>query len=135
LRGYLYTGSVAKGGIMIIGDDPSDKSIGSGYIKGFLSDKGSSSLLHQCLYEAGVYEHTMPYFTNWGKGFDNDADRMRVLKEEIDTIQPRKIITLGKEVTAKTGIGGGELEHPSYVKRFSSNNYEWYIKKIKELIK
>jgi len=135
LRGYLYTGSIKKGGIMIIGEDPSNKSIGSGYIKGFLSDKGSSLFLHQCLWRAGIYEHTMPYFTNWSKGFDNDDDRMRVLKEEIDAIKPRKIITMGKEVTQKTGIGGGELEHPSYVKRFNSANYEWYIEKIKSLMK
>mgnify|MGYP001350063180 CR=1 FL=1 len=135
LRGYLYTGSVKRDGIMIIGDEPSDKSVGNGYIKGFLSDKGSSAFLHRALYEAGIYEHTMPYFTNWGKGFDNDEDRMRALKEEIDAIQPRKIITMGKDVTQKTGIGGGELEHPSYVKRFSSTNYQWYIDKIKNLMK
>lgn len=133
LRGYLYTGSTKRGGIMIIGDDPSNESVGNGYIKGFLSDKGSSAFLHQALFEAGIYNHTMPYFTNWGKGFDNDTDRMKALQEEIDTIQPRKIITMGKDVAQKTGIGGGELEHPSFVKRFHSKNYEWYINKIKSL--
>jgi deoxyadenosine/deoxycytidine kinase len=134
LRHNLYTGSVEKDGIMIVGYEPSNKSIGCGYIQGFLSDKGSSSFLHEMLYKAGVYEHTMPYFTNFWKGHDNMKDAVDALVEEINEIHPRKILALGRDVATYAPMGEF-LEHPSYVKRFNSNNYDWYIDKIKELTK
>lgn len=134
LRHNLFTGSSQKDGVMIVGDEPSNKSIGSGYIKGFQSDKGSSSFLHQMLYEAGIYKHTMPYFTNFGKGFDNEKDKIDALVEEIEAIKPRKVIAMGKDVATKVPMGEF-LEHPSYVKRFSSGNTDWYVEKIKEIIK
>jgi len=135
MRYFLSSGnSVDENGIMFIGDDPSDKSVGEGYIRAFLSHKGSSAFLHETLYQAGVYDKEMPYFTNWGKGLDNDEDRLDILNNEIEYLKPRKIICLDKKIHAK--IGQGEyLEHPSYVKRFSSNDYEWYIEKIKDLTK
>jgi thymidylate kinase len=132
---FLSAGNCLKEeGIMFIGDEPSNKSVGEGFIRAFLSDKGSPALLHEILWKAGVYDTEMPYFTNWGKGFDNDHDRFVALNEEIKRLNPRKIICLGKEVAEKCGIGGGVIEHPSYVKRFSYNNYEWYINKIKGLV-
>lgn len=133
-RHHLSTGSLEEGGIMIVGEVPSNKSVGNGYIKGFLSDKGSSAFLHQMLYEARVYDNTMPYFTNFWKGHDNMKDAVDAIVEEIEELKPRKIIALGKE--AATCVPQGEfLEHPSYVKRFSSGNTKWYIDKIKELTK
>ena len=134
MRYFLSSGSLHEsGGIMFIGDDPSDKSVGEGYIRAFISDKGSSAFLHKALYEAGVYDKEMPYFTNWRKGLDNDEDRKTILNNEIEELNPRKIICLGKEIHEK--VGRGEcIEHPSYVKRFSSNNYQWYIDKIKAAI-
>jgi len=134
LRKYLYSGSNRKGGIMIVGSDPSNRSVGNGYIRGFLSDKGSSMFLHKVLYEAGVYNHVMPYFTNFGKGFSDDKDKIDAIREEIEIIQPKKIIVLGKGISKKIGVDCEEIEHPSYVKRFSYNNYDWYIEKIKKLI-
>jgi len=132
---FLSSGNCLKeGGIMFIGDEPSNKSVGEGYIRAFLSDKGSPAFLHQVLCEAGVYEKEMPYFTNWGKGFDNNDDRFNALNDEINMLNPRKVICLGNEVAEKCGIAGGVIEHPSFVKRFSSKDYSWYVDKIKELV-
>jgi thymidylate kinase len=120
-------------GIMFVGEDPSDKSVGEGFIRAFMSDKGSSAFLHQSLTKAGVYENEMPYFTNWGKGFDNDEDKLDALKQEIDMVKPRVVICLGKEIRDKAQQEVW-IEHPSYVKRFHSKDHEWYINKIKELV-
>ena len=118
---------------MFIGEDPSDKSVGEGYIRAFISDKGSSAFLHEILYKAGVYDKEMPYFTNWGKGLDNDEDKLKILEKEIEYLNPRKIIVLDKKIHSK--IGQGEyLEHPACVKRFHSQNHQWYIDKIKNLL-
>lgn len=134
MRYFLSSGnSIDKEGLMFIGEDPSDKSIGEGYIRAFISDKGSSAFLHQILYEAGIYDKEMPYFTNWGKGLDNDEDKKRILEYEIEQLNPRKIICFGKDIQEK--VGQGEyVEHPAYVKRFYSKDYQWYINKIKELV-
>ena len=130
---FLSSGSVKGNGLMFIGEDPSNKSIGEGFIRAFISDKGSSAFLHKSLYEAGVYDKEMPYFTNFKKGFDNDKDSLEVLNNEIEYLMPRKIICLDKKIHQK--LGQGEyLEHPAYVKRFHSTDYKWYIEKIKDLI-
>lgn len=133
-RYFLSSGNLnSTDGIMFIGEDPSDKSVGEGYIRAFISDKGSSAFLHEVLYKAGVYDKEMPYFTNWGKGLDNDEDKLAILKNEIEYLNPRKIICLDKKIYKK--VGQGEyLEHPAYVNRFHSKDHQWYIDKIKELI-
>lgn len=133
-RYFLSSGSLAQeGGIMFIGEDPSDKSVGEGYIRAFISHKGSSAFLHEMLYEAGIYDKEMPYFTNWGKGLDNDKDKKEILENEISYLKPRKIICLDKKIHEK--VGQGEyIEHPAYVKRFSSKDYSWYIEKLKNLL-
>lgn len=139
LSGYFYpflsSGDFYKSHpIMFIGDEPSNTSMGDGYIRAFISPNGSSSFLHKSLYAAGIYSREMPYFTNWGKGFDNDRDRRDSIEREIEVLRPKKIICLGKEIRDK--VGRGEvLEHPSYVKRFYSKDYQWYIEKLKELTK
>ena len=120
---FLSSGSIQENGIMFIGEDPSDKSIGEGFIRAFISDKGSSAFLHESIAKAGIYDKEMPYFTNFGKGFDNDEDKLTVLNNEIDYLKPRKIICLDKKIHQK--IGQGEyLEHPAYVKRFHSKDHE-----------
>ena len=130
---YLGAGNISlPGGLMFIGEDPSDKSIGEGYIRAFISHRGSSAFLHESLYKAEVYDDEMPYFTNWGKGFDNDDDKIKALNEEIAIIEPRQVICLGKEVFAKVGQGIC-IEHPSFVKRFSSKDHQFYIDKIKQI--
>lgn len=133
-RYFLSAGELSKqGGIMFIGEDPSDKSVGEGYIRAFISHKGSSAFLHEMIYEAGIYDKEMPYFTNWGKGLDNDEDKAEILKNEIEYLKPRKIVCLGKEIHEK--VGQGEyIEHPAYVKRFSSKDYNWYIEKLRNLL-
>jgi len=132
-RYFLSSGSAKPGGIMFIGEDPSDKSVGEGFIRAFISDKGSSAFLHESIAKAGIYDKEMPYFTNFGKGFDNDNDKLEVLNNEIDYLKPRKIICLDKIMHQK--IGQGEyLEHPAYVKRFHSKDHDWWIEKLKDLI-
>jgi hypothetical protein len=133
-KAYMSSGNTYdKGRLMFIGDKPSYKSMGEGFIKAFISNKGSSEFFHKCLYEAGIYDKEMPYFTNWDKGYETQEEKFEALKIEIETLQPRKVICLGQEVAKKCGIGGSVIEHPSYIKRFHSKNYEWYIKKIKDL--
>jgi thymidylate kinase len=134
---YLSSGNcISEGGVMFIGDDPSNKSIGEGYIRAFISDKGSPAFLHRILCEAGVYKKEMPYFTNWGKGFDNEGQKRNALSSEIERLNPRKIICLGTEIYKSVDLPGASvcIEHPSYVKRFHSKNYQWYINKIKQLV-
>lgn len=137
VQDFLHSGMAKKGSTIIIGSDPSDKSIGEGYIRAFVSHKGSSEFLHKSLYLAGVYDKEMPYFTNWGKGFDRDEERRNALKKEISVLKPRKIICLGKELKEKIGLDENieVLEHPSYVRRFHSKDSNWYIDKIKDLFK
>lgn len=131
---WLSAGNcIDEDGIMFIGEDPSDKSIGEGFIRAFLSDKGSSAFLHKALTKAGLYDQEMPYFTNWGKGFDNDDDKLNAINKEIDLLKPRHIICLGKDIHRKVGQGD-YIEHPAYVKRFHSKDYQFYIDKIKELV-
>jgi hypothetical protein len=130
---FLGAGNIYETeGLMFIGENPSDKSVGEGYIRAFLSHRGSSAFLHEVLTEAGIYNEEMPYFTNWDKGFDNDGDQMTALQEEIKVLQPRKIICLGKEVSEKVQMGVS-IEHPAFVKRFCSKKYEFYIEKIKQI--
>ena len=132
-RYFLSSGLPEPDGIMFIGEDPSDKSIGEGFIKAFISDKGSSTFLHECIDKAGIYKKEMPYFTNLKKGLETEEQQLELLNIEIGYIQPRKIVCLGKEIHKK--VGQGEcIEHPAYVKRFHSKDYEWYIEKLKELI-
>jgi len=131
---YLSAGNcLGEDGIMFIGDEPSDKSVGEGFIRAFLSDKGSSAFLHKTLTDAGVYEQEMPYFTNFGKGFDNDDDKLIAINREIDKLKPRHIICLGKEIHEKVGQGD-YIEHPAYVKRFHSKDHKFYTEKIKQLV-
>lgn len=147
---FLSSGSSKKEGIMIIGDEPSDKSVGEGYIRAFISDKGSSEFLHRSLFEAGIYNKEMPYFTNWGKGLDNNSDKLEALTLEINNLNPRKIILLGKNLLIESFIKNSEklennpltksykdkffkIDHPSYVKRFRSKDYQYYVNQIKEI--
>jgi hypothetical protein len=136
MKYFLSSGnSVDPDGIMFIGEDPSDKAVGEGYIRAFISDSGCSAFLHEVLYEAGVYDKEMPYFTNWKKGLDNDKDRLDVLKNEIEYLKPRKIILLGKNPLIESQIPlVHSIEHPAYVKRFSGKEYKWYINKIKDAV-
>jgi deoxyadenosine/deoxycytidine kinase len=130
---FLSSGDcLTEGGVMFIGEDPSNKSVGDGYIRAFISDKGSPAFLHKALWKAGVYDKEMPYFTNYGKGFEIESEKQSALSREIDRLKPRKIVCLGKETHDKIGIGEW-INHPSYVKRFSINNYEWYINDIKNI--
>ena len=125
LRSYLSSGNgIDSGRILFVGMRPSDLSMGEGYIRAFISHRGSSAFLHKSLWEAGIRE--MPYFTNFDKGF-NDKDNLRIFKEEIEEVQPKKIIFLGRSKFNK----GEWIEHPSYVKRFGKEK-EW-TQKIKEL--
>lgn len=131
---WLSSGNcLSEEGIMFIGEEPSNKSVGEGFIRAFISDKGSSAFLHQILWKAGVYENEMPYFTNWGKGFDNDDDKLTAINQEIERLNPRHVICLGKEIHEKVGQGT-YVEHPAYVKRFHSKNYQFYIDKIKQFV-
>lgn len=132
-RYFLSSGKPDYNGLMFIGEDPSDKSIGEGFIRAFISDKGSSTFLHKSIAEAGIYDKEMPYFTNFGKGLDDDDQKLEILQNEISYMQPRKIICLDKKIHKK--LGQGEyLEHPAYVKRFHSKDYGWYIEKLKDLL-
>lgn len=132
-RFFLSSGLPEPDGIMFIGDDPSDKSIGEGFIKAFISDKGSSAFLHESIAKAGIYDKEMPYFTNFKKGLETEEQQLKTLHEEIDHLQPRKIVCLGKDIHEK--VGQGEyIEHPAYVKRFHSSDYDWYIDKLKNLL-
>lgn len=131
---FLFSGDCEnKNSLMFIGDMPSNQSIGNGYLRAFISDKGSSEFLHKCLYEAGFYPNKfMPYFTNWNKCENNYKLNLKALKEEIELLKPRKIIFFNKDIQKKVGIGE-VLEHPSYIKRFHLKNYSWYIEKLKNL--
>ena len=120
--------------IMFIGDMPSKQSIGNGFIRAFSSPTGSSEFLHECLYKAGCYpDHLMPYFTNWNKCEDNDRLNAKMLEEELKLVNPRAIVCLGEEIRKKVGEGE-TIHHPSYIKRFKSKDYEFYIDDIKRIL-
>ena len=135
---YMSSGNIYESGsIMFIGEIPSNLSIGKGYVRAFISDKGSSEFLHKCLYDVEIYpKEQMPYFTNWNKWEGNETLNFKSIQEEIGLLKPRKIICLGKEIRKKLGTGE-VLDHPAYIKRFKSNpeNYKEYIEKIRELCK
>jgi len=61
----------------------------------------------------------------------------RWLKKEIDIIQPRRIVGLGKLSCGwlrKEGYNILELPHPAYVSRFKFRDCEVYISKLKEAL-
>ncbi len=131
-----------KPGLMIIGEEPSNKSLGQGFLRPFISDTGSSLFLHECLYEAGVYRKEMPYFTNFYKFSSDEVDakeqNIETFYEEVQKIRPRRIICLGKNIYDEIkklslksyNIKG--IEHPSYISRFMSGKEgkKIYIDKI-----
>ena len=121
--------------IMFIGEMPSDYSIGRGFVRAFISNTGSSEFFHKCLWDAGYYPNEMmPYFTNWNKCECNDVLNMKALEEEIELVQPRKIVCLGEKIRNKVGFGE-TIFHPSYIKRFGfRGGYESYIQTLKNLL-
>jgi thymidylate kinase len=132
LQKFLSTGNGSARPIMFIGDMPSDKSIGNGYIRAFASYTGSSEFFHKCLFNAGYYpEAQMPYFTNWNKCENNDLLNMRALEEELKLVNPCAIVCLGEKIRKKVGQGE-TIFHPSYIKRFGKElEYGNYIKQLK----
>jgi thymidylate kinase len=131
---FMSAGNCMKEeGIMFIGDDPSNRSVGDGYIRAFISHKASPAFFHEVLWKAGVYQKEMPYFTNWGKGFELESEKKEALGKEMERLNPRKIICLGKEVYEKVQIGEW-IEHPSFVRRFCSKDHNYYINKIKNIV-
>jgi len=135
LEPFLGSGDgISDNGIMFIGDDPSDKSIGEGYLRAFGSNNSADSFFHKILNEAGVYKDEMPYFTNWGKGFDNDIDKLKAINKEIEIVKPRKIVSLGKNPILQSRIPLVEtIEHPESVKRFGFKDCQWYINTLKQI--
>ena len=134
--------------IMFVGEEPSATSLGQGFLRPFISDSGSSLLLHECLYEAGVYGDGMPYFTNFFKFTSHEQSAVRANSESLDAeiqkAQPSKIICLGqktydhvKAIIDHSFLGSRypqviKLNHPSYIKRFGGK--EEYIQQIKNAI-
>lgn len=140
---YLGSGNCyTKNSLMFIGEIPSNNSIGNGFIRSFISDSGSSPFFHKCLYEAGIYEKEMPYFTNFYK-FSKEEEKaldknLISLVEEINHLNPRKIICLGSLPIEKIknmldNYNIEQIEHPSFIKRFKSSDYQFYTDKLKKL--
>lgn len=146
---YLHAGNpFDTDNIMIIGDEPSPTSVGNGFILPFISDTGSSLFLHECLTEAGFYDDQMPYFTNFYKFTSHEVKakemNQKVLLDEIERMQPKKIICLGNSVlenlsesVSQKYITQNEIEitkvpHPSFIKRFGGR--EKYITDLKNVL-
>ncbi|NJO90808.1 MAG: hypothetical protein HC831_18965, partial [Chloroflexia bacterium] len=100
-----------------------------------------------------IYDRkVMPYFTNFYKFSSGEGDALKMngkkLEEEIEFINPRKIICLGNEVMkaisqtipeslihASNGRGLTLVPHPGYVKRFAGKEgKEKYIKELKQTL-
>lgn len=144
---YLCAGDcLSLNNIMFVGEEPSNESIGNGFIRPFISDKGSSAFFHECLYEAGLYNKTMPYFTNFFKFSSHEESALKynsqVFLKELSDLKPRTIIALGNKVydilsklSENMDISLLKLEHPAYIKRFGSKDKKIdYIESIKKII-
>lgn len=129
----LYTGSIEKNGIMIIGNNPSQEDIGNGYIRAFSSNSDNSSFIHKTLWDAGVYNNSMPYFTNWGKGFDNEDDSIRSFMREIEILNPRKIISFGVSIPKKLDLKYDKLYNLCKIDMLKNNDIYSYTQLVKEI--
>jgi thymidylate kinase len=124
--------------IMLIGekyDRISEFNFGKNkYLKCFIDDKNSSKYLHTALSNS-KYKNQF-YITNAYKTSDADQD-LKLLKEEISLLSPKKIIVLGnnaEKLFKNLNLEYIKISHPQYFSRFKYFNVIEYTSLIDNAI-
>lgn len=128
-RTYRYGGSghLEEGGVMVVGErvNPFRSRLNDAHLEdwaplAFTSNQGCSFFLHGALRASGGRF----YLTNAVKTLNKKLNRT-LLAEELDLMQPRKIIAMGSEAAAALSeqrVDFVHTNHPQYWKRFRNND-------------
>lgn len=124
-------GNFNKNAIMLIGERYSDDTnVGENpNRKALLGPKGCGPYFERLIRSTKYYEDF--YITNALKTLE-DKINQKYLNEEIDLIQPRKIITLGQK--ADKFLQKMNINHPQWIKRFHYHQIEEYSKMLTNII-